>query len=565
MIVSCPSCSTGYKLDESRITGRGVRITCPKCKHVFVVYKEAPAQPMPKAQASASLVEAVEDERPADPDGPTSFFHTGAGGLRPADLTASTRPASPASPALPPARPPQPAPPPPAPPPAAVRPPLDVHALDFRKVGIPAWKVKGRIGLVFDFNDFKTLSRYIADGRVTPSDRLSHDGKTWTEIGALGDLEAHFVKVYQDAEDALATAAAAKLEASAATAEAFKDDEPTNIMGMSGMDDEVVKNLAAPGPSPLASFQASAPARILPGADLNALAAAAVEAEARAERPPREPEGPRFVDPFEKKRAEGKPKSGGSGPSKPSAGGPPATPKPQSGGGRAAPPPAPSRAPAAVGAVALLALLAAGAWWFTRPDEAAPGPAPAPAPAAAVDGTANRDRVNEKIREELQPAEGEAAPPSDDFGVEQEKELIPVGPRDGKGPRPASQGSGGAGGGSTARDHAAVGDDAMGRRDWSAAVAAYRKAVSADPRNAVYNGKLGEALLRGGDNGGAMQPLMTGAQGGYAPAWRGLGDAAEAQGDRSGAIGYYQRYLSSRPTPRDAPQVQQRIDKLSGS
>jgi predicted Zn finger-like uncharacterized protein len=110
MIVSCPSCSTGYKLDESRITGRGVRITCPKCKHVFVVYKEAPAQPMPKAQASASLVEAVEDERPADPDGPTSFFHTGAGGLRPADLTASTRPASPASPALPPPRPPQPAP-----------------------------------------------------------------------------------------------------------------------------------------------------------------------------------------------------------------------------------------------------------------------------------------------------------------------------------------------------------------------------------------------------------------------------------------------------------------------
>jgi hypothetical protein len=143
-----------------------------------------------------------------------------------------------------------------------------VHALDFRKVGIPAWKVKGPIGLVFDFNDFKTLSRYIADGRVTPSDRLSHDGKTWTEIGALGDLEAHFVKVYQDAEDALATAAAAKLEASAATAEAFKDDEPTNIMGMSGMDDEVVKNLSAPGPSPLASFQASAPARILPGADL---------------------------------------------------------------------------------------------------------------------------------------------------------------------------------------------------------------------------------------------------------------------------------------------------------
>ncbi|MBL8617050.1 MAG: zinc-ribbon domain-containing protein, partial [Deltaproteobacteria bacterium] len=387
MIVSCPSCSTGYKLDESRITGRGVRITCPKCKHVFVVYKEAPAQPMPKAQASASLVEAAEDERPADPDGPTSFFHTGAGGLRPADLSAPTRapapalpPARAAEPAAPPPAPPRAPPPaPPAQPPAPVRAPLDVHALDFRKVGIPAWKVKGRIGLVFDFNDFKTLSRYIADGRVTPSDRLSHDGKTWTEIGALGDLEAHFVKVYQDAEDALAAAAAAKLEASAATAEAFKDDEPTNIMGMSGMDDEVVKNLAAPGPSPLASFQASAPARILPGADLNALAAAAVEAESRAERPPREPEGPRFVDPFEKKRAEGKPKAAAAGPSKQGAGGPPPGPKPAPSAGRSAPPPAPSRAPAALGAFALLALLAAGAWWFTRPEAPAPSPAPTPA------------------------------------------------------------------------------------------------------------------------------------------------------------------------------------------
>jgi len=41
MIVSCTSCSARYKVDESKIKGRGAKITCPKCKHVFVVYKEA--------------------------------------------------------------------------------------------------------------------------------------------------------------------------------------------------------------------------------------------------------------------------------------------------------------------------------------------------------------------------------------------------------------------------------------------------------------------------------------------------------------------------------------------
>ncbi len=45
MNVTCPECSAKYKIDESKIQGRGAKITCPKCSHKFVVTKgsEAPA------------------------------------------------------------------------------------------------------------------------------------------------------------------------------------------------------------------------------------------------------------------------------------------------------------------------------------------------------------------------------------------------------------------------------------------------------------------------------------------------------------------------------------------
>ena len=39
MIVTCPSCSTPYKINEAKIKGRGAKITCPKCSHRFVVYR----------------------------------------------------------------------------------------------------------------------------------------------------------------------------------------------------------------------------------------------------------------------------------------------------------------------------------------------------------------------------------------------------------------------------------------------------------------------------------------------------------------------------------------------
>lgn len=43
MIVTCPACSARYKINESKIKGRGAKITCPRCAHRFVVYRDESA------------------------------------------------------------------------------------------------------------------------------------------------------------------------------------------------------------------------------------------------------------------------------------------------------------------------------------------------------------------------------------------------------------------------------------------------------------------------------------------------------------------------------------------
>lgn len=39
MIISCPACSSRYRVADEKIQGRGARITCPSCAHKFVVYR----------------------------------------------------------------------------------------------------------------------------------------------------------------------------------------------------------------------------------------------------------------------------------------------------------------------------------------------------------------------------------------------------------------------------------------------------------------------------------------------------------------------------------------------
>ena len=39
MIVTCPACNARYKINGDKLPGRGAKITCPRCQHLFVVYK----------------------------------------------------------------------------------------------------------------------------------------------------------------------------------------------------------------------------------------------------------------------------------------------------------------------------------------------------------------------------------------------------------------------------------------------------------------------------------------------------------------------------------------------
>lgn len=40
MIIQCEKCQTRFRLDDSRVTDKGVKVRCTKCKHVFKVQKE---------------------------------------------------------------------------------------------------------------------------------------------------------------------------------------------------------------------------------------------------------------------------------------------------------------------------------------------------------------------------------------------------------------------------------------------------------------------------------------------------------------------------------------------
>ena len=55
------------------------------------------------------------------------------------------------------------------------------------------FKVKVAIGLVYDFSDVGTLKKYISEKRVVPTDRVSFDGKTWTVLKEVGNLDDFFI------------------------------------------------------------------------------------------------------------------------------------------------------------------------------------------------------------------------------------------------------------------------------------------------------------------------------------------------------------------------------------
>lgn len=60
MIIQCEKCLTKFRLDDSRVTERGVKVRCTKCKHVFTVRKEEPETEPFESESVAVLPSPVE-------------------------------------------------------------------------------------------------------------------------------------------------------------------------------------------------------------------------------------------------------------------------------------------------------------------------------------------------------------------------------------------------------------------------------------------------------------------------------------------------------------------------
>lgn len=514
MIVTCESCKSRYKLDDSKITGRGAKITCPKCRHVFVVLAGGVSAPKGYGPGSPGWEEdeptKVDESSQSEPKAPARPVIVQPSAT--AALGASPPPTVPANPVHEVVR-------PSAPPPAAAAPPAAPKGdwstravnLDFRKVGVTAWKAKIKVGLVYDFSDIKTLRRYITDGRVTPSDVISWDGKTWKPIGDIPDLDRYFVEVYE------------MLEAQQATR---------------------VEEAPAKAPVP---------------ADIGSVAAALA-----AEPAPERQIGPTFQDPFE--RANRPPARA----ARPGQGGgrKPATTLSDGGGTK-------SGGLGWVGIViGALALVAVGAWYATRGENVAPAapvvaskPAPRTSEKPDKPATSPSNPAIEKVPIDPSPptddapitavtdAAGNTVPsatlPQDEPG----RSAIPEGfhavvpssvPKatnpttvSTSAPTAAVSAPASASRTSTSQDDVDVGDAAAASGDWSTAVAAYTKARSHGDRSAATAYKLGQAQLRSGDADGAVRTLEAikaaypAAHALLADAYDKLGDSAKANAERA--------------------------------
>ncbi len=512
MIVSCESCQSKYKLDDAKITGRGAKITCPRCKHAFVVYAQSPGDAARHPPAPG---------RAADPPTPTvnrvaqlesdEEEVTGQSRANAPPFEEVTRKPQPQSVHAPPAG----SPPAAAPAAALSGPKLEpgelaarAAALDFRKVGVTTWKVKVKIGLIYDFSDIRTLRKYIQDGRVTPADVVSWDGKAWALIGEIPDLDAFFVETW----DMLA---------------ARRGDEP-------------------PPPPPAPRGQ---------------------EPEATPAPPKNGGEPDRFNDPFEdlkrkqRDRVEQRRSGGVSAPTK----------KPA----ESAPNRAPLLAAAglllatALGAGWWFTRAPVAPPEATAPAPAIPPPGgdgrsikermdqeiresiaknPAPPPVADEEPTLTPINRGAQAGGAPPPAPGMQSAPAP--GMRTAPSAVPSAV-------PSAQQRD-----ATAADHEALGDDAAKQGDWGMAITAYEKAVSMNGSDGRLLTKLGKAQYQAGDYGGAQGTLEKATKSGSKDATKYLGDVARAQGDLPGAKARYEQYLKG--SPRDAPEIQKLIRSLGG-
>jgi predicted Zn finger-like uncharacterized protein len=476
MIVSCDNCKAQYRLDPAKLSARGARVNCRRCKHVFVIYKDS------------------EEETPSEAPSEAPSASASAG--------------------------------------------VDVDSLDFRKVGIQAWRVKVKIGLVYDFSDYRTLAKYIQEGRVEPSDLLSHDGHNWCPLNEIGDLAGHFVEIYRKAETG-----ELDLGTPETTAEVSREETFASVdTGVQGLDMEVESDeLTGPSMS-----------------DLVASAMEEVDDDVTAvmPHPTKAGEGsPRFVDPFEALRARQKAQGEGGGSS---------TGRRQKGeDGQGSGPPKVLLVLVGLAIVGLLGVLFA-------PEGVDPNAVAdreklqeeQKIKRSEIDAARKAKGKREKLNRELAALAQEVTDEDSSFmpGLSPDEQLVPVIPpefRDGAVAKKASPSSGmGVGG-----EAVAQAQRAMSIGDWDAAAAAWRSALMSG--NApVHREQLGVALYKGGQQVAAALELNRAAGSGVVSAHRWLGHLARDQGDVAGAMSHYNTYLRTNPPDRDRILVE--IARLGG-
>jgi predicted Zn finger-like uncharacterized protein len=498
MIVTCEQCQARYKLDDSKIKGRGAKITCPRCKHLFVVYNPAGHDNVLRMDIGA----------PAPPEPPQ---------VAPVPTVASASSA----------------------PDKASRPKRTADDLNFKAVGISSWKVKVKIGLVYDFSDIKTLRKYIQDKRVTEDDVISYDGQEWVRIGDIPDLDTFFVRVW-DEHDSRTQAANA---ASSKGPEIFEDG-PTMIVGMGSLGANISTGIFnKPAVANPTSTETGSRSRETPSFGSSSQ------------------DSTGFADPFESLKARQREKASQR---RDTSASPVAPPRPSS-----------HRALAAsaifLGVVAVVLLGA----WLLRPNTSTvvnSSTAAVPKP-TAPDDAAYREEMRRKIQSELQEvSKGEPAPDDDDR--EPQAQFRPVGP--GSTHPEATSGGHGSNGGSTvgttgngvttapatSGDHIAAGDSMYQQGDYRGAATAYGKALQIGPATPKLHYKLGEALFRAGSAAEAQQELNLAANGGVCSAHKLLGRLLNEQGDTPGAVGQYNEYLTCNPSDRASTEAE--IKKLTG-
>ncbi len=239
MVITCPNCQAKYKLPGKRLEGRGAKITCPRCSHVFVIFNKERQDSGQHAAVSVDTDALQPASRRVTPPGPTRASQSGEvsapvgaqlpGGLRAEDIFSTDYAAEAAEEDEQEARSPSSFEPPsfgvsrdrprPEEVPSGPQQLFDDHVsgsdpaeevqpapapggtpsetLDFKAVGVTTWKVKVAIGLTYDFADIATLRRSIRNGKVTAEDQISHDGKAWDRIGEDPELEVYLQRTFE--------------------------------------------------------------------------------------------------------------------------------------------------------------------------------------------------------------------------------------------------------------------------------------------------------------------------------------------------------------------------------